>query len=673
MRNLTLLVRLGAVLSSAVLGGLLGPGAASAQPGWSKPVSIDYESLQSISCPSAAFCAAVDVDGSVVMFTNGGWTKPTDIDGSAVIAGISCASSSFCVAVSLNGDALLYNGHWSSQGVVDNASPPDSVSCPTSSFCVAGDDAGNVLTYSAGTWSGPRNAASGSITSISCPSTTFCAAVDNTGDGLIYSGGSWSAMSVDGSTPLNSVSCPATSYCVASDQKGNVFAYNGSTWSRPDNIDGSNSITSVSCPSTDFCAAVDSVGNGEGGNALIYSGGSWGHPDAIDTTALNSVSCASASFCVAVDSGGQAFAYPTTLQTVPVLSTFSIFPPKFEAGALGFFQAGFDLSEAASVHFVLEHKKAATFVPFPGPGWIVNLGAGAQTLTINTGSINVLSYSAVKTVPKLPPGKYRLEATPSASGATGKTVSADFTVTAPKKIIIVRQPLKVSGSGRLSATARIPQTNGSVSTEVQDLKWKTTTGAYTLIAPGTPANFGGQLGRATLLQFGARGRAHITYSNTRSISSNECGPEPVRWAMRLDFRALPALRVTGLTKYTCTFKFGNRTFPGTTNAPFYVSSHGFLTSGFNKIKCKQKQGKITSCKIKPNSKLKIVGTSTSAYCQRRVRIFASVRCGPAPLPQVSWRDTESWHLTIKAGTPKCYRVQAGKPTKKVKCPYWYLH
>ena len=75
---------------------------------WSTPTPIDsYGDLNSISCVSANFCAAVDNSGNAVTYSGTTWSKPTPIDSNGGgLTSISCASANFCVAVDAVGNVL---------------------------------------------------------------------------------------------------------------------------------------------------------------------------------------------------------------------------------------------------------------------------------------------------------------------------------------------------------------------------------------------------------------------------------------------------------------------------------------------------------------------------------------------------------------------------------------
>ena len=319
---------------------------------WSQPILVDPDPgrrlLTSISCPTTAFCAAVDDAGNAFTYTNGTWSSPTDIDGTAPLAGVSCPNAAFCVAVDDAGNAFTYgNGTWSSPTVADPQGL-SSVSCPTSGFCTAVGGAGSAVTYTNGTWSSPTDIdGTAYLRSVSCPTSGFCAAVDSTGTSVIYNSGTWAAPTdIDGTHELTSVSCPTSAFCTAVDTYGEMVTYGGGAWSVVSKVPNAPLIngypSGVSCASAGFCAvtwgssfaSVDTAGIwtmtpvgpygqfmsascatgstscvvvDEAGFAYTDDNGVWSPPVLADPYGdLSGVSCAATTFCVAVDYSGNA-------------------------------------------------------------------------------------------------------------------------------------------------------------------------------------------------------------------------------------------------------------------------------------------------------------------------------------------------------------------------------
>jgi hypothetical protein len=274
--------------------------------------------LDSVSCPTASFCAAVDGNGNALIEHAGGERHslvggpPQTIDPIAgILTSVSCASPSFCVAVDTNGYALRWNGASWSQPTWSAASPADrtggalaSVSCPTASFCVAVDGNGRALTWNGRSWSAPRRVDSrGDLTGVSCASAAFCVAVDGRGDLLMREGRSWSApRRVDSRGDLTGVSCASAAFCVAVDGRGDLLMWDGRSWSAPRPADPrGGGLTAVSCAGR-VCAAVDADGR-----AVSWNGRSWSRPLPVDPAAggLTAVSCQAGGACVATDYNGR--------------------------------------------------------------------------------------------------------------------------------------------------------------------------------------------------------------------------------------------------------------------------------------------------------------------------------------------------------------------------------
>jgi len=277
--------------------------------------------LDSVSCPTLSFCAAVDGNGNALM-TDGAsgwrgprWGRPVTIDPIAgILRSVSCPTASFCMAVDTNGYALEWNGVSWSQPTWSAASPEDraggalaSVSCASASFCVAVDGNGRELTWDGTSWSAPRlvDRTVGGLTGVSCVSASFCVAVDGGGQALRWNGTSWSPRPVDQlADGLTGVSCVSASFCVAVDRGGRAVTWDGTSWSLPRPVDPrGGGLTAVSCASASFCAAVDAQGR-----ALTWDGRNWSAPRPVDPRGggLTAVSCPARGHCVATDYDGQA-------------------------------------------------------------------------------------------------------------------------------------------------------------------------------------------------------------------------------------------------------------------------------------------------------------------------------------------------------------------------------
>jgi len=188
IRSLVRVLASVALLSLALV--FTGAMAASGAGTWSANSDIDQgNEPESVSCPSADFCVAVDDAGNAITFNGSSWSSPSNfaVEDYDHLLSVSCPSASFCIAVDDSGDALTYNGSsWSSPtGIV--ADYTESVSCPSTTFCVVVTGSGHAYTYNGSTWSSPANIAGlSTLDSVSCPSAEFCTAVDEDGDAVTY-------------------------------------------------------------------------------------------------------------------------------------------------------------------------------------------------------------------------------------------------------------------------------------------------------------------------------------------------------------------------------------------------------------------------------------------------------------------------------------------------------
>jgi tetratricopeptide (TPR) repeat protein len=145
------------------------PAATVALGTWSSTQQLDPNGyLESVSCPTTTFCAAVDDGGYGLTYSDGVWSSAQRIDANGYLGyleSVSCPTTTFCAAVDDEGYGLTYSGgKWSSSHKIDpNFLALHSVSCATTTFCVAMDDEGYEFAYSNGKWSSPHKIDPGSL------------------------------------------------------------------------------------------------------------------------------------------------------------------------------------------------------------------------------------------------------------------------------------------------------------------------------------------------------------------------------------------------------------------------------------------------------------------------------------------------------------------------------
>jgi hypothetical protein len=232
------------------------------------PNASGYDYLNSVSCTSAAFCAAVGTDDSgptnqgVFSMWNGTTWKlapspnvSTPTHGS-YIETVSCATATFCLAV---GDSY-----------VPMSPTPDATLV----------DRWDGVKWSVVSSPNPTPSNENDLYSVDCTSTTFCMAVGETYNDVTHTG-----------NPLS-------------------FRWNGSTWtsiSAPAAATGhENWFNDVSCQGTSWCMGVGASYNGSFDQAQsgLWTGSSWNfvtpvNPNTTHSVELESVSCPSPSMCVA--------------------------------------------------------------------------------------------------------------------------------------------------------------------------------------------------------------------------------------------------------------------------------------------------------------------------------------------------------------------------------------
>jgi hypothetical protein len=268
-------------------------------------------SATQLSCGSDTVCAAVSVlGGGVNTFDGTSWTLQP-VGGNTQLQSISCPTSSFCAAVDNGGNYVTFDGTgWSAAAPVTDGSHTASafaglgaISCPAPKSCTAIDSSGNAWGYAGASWT--LSLAVQSIVSskfsqgdISCPTTQFCAVVSGAGAATYDGGtGNWTLAQLPATQTLDSVSCTSSSFCIAVDQKGFYTTWNGSSWSSVTLFAGSSE--SVSCLSSSLCVAAGGDGNAETYNGTGWSnavqlapGGTLGNPSCAPASGSLSAYCA---------------------------------------------------------------------------------------------------------------------------------------------------------------------------------------------------------------------------------------------------------------------------------------------------------------------------------------------------------------------------------------------
>lgn len=156
MKRVAFMLALAAIVALASAGaGTAGAGTVGASPlRWSAPTLVDHAPpfggltrIQSISCPTAAFCLGVGRNGTVVTATGGAAPKvvETGVESDADLNSVSCPTVSLCVATSLTPSLLITTDPtaptptWRIASGPPAGTPGDppgyAIDCPTASSC----------------------------------------------------------------------------------------------------------------------------------------------------------------------------------------------------------------------------------------------------------------------------------------------------------------------------------------------------------------------------------------------------------------------------------------------------------------------------------------------------------------------------------------------------------
>jgi hypothetical protein len=284
---------------------------------------VDPDSeLVAVSCPSTTFCAATGADGSVAVYQEGRWTSLASVDPprlnphaarleEANLESVSCPIAGYCVAVDPGfGQIVTYDhGKWGPPVTVPGTkSLDDSISCSSTSFCVVGTETGHVVVDRSGRWSVETTHLGYSI-EVSCTSASFCVDAGlSTNQVSIFDGTSWSAMDAEPTpnTQVGFVWCATSDSCRAVDYGGRVLYFNGRSWTstgRGVAAGGPRHFSAVTCATATFCLTYAASQfktlhhRGEWTSATTLPHPNASYPD----DGLASISCATPTFCMALD------------------------------------------------------------------------------------------------------------------------------------------------------------------------------------------------------------------------------------------------------------------------------------------------------------------------------------------------------------------------------------
>lgn len=209
--------------------------------GWSATAMVDQGShIESLSCPTDTFCAAVDTAYDALIYKSGVWSRRTTTGLTSHASDnhwgdfLSCTSSKFCMFVAGMWSAQFDGTSWDGQQLVEHDKAMQSVSCATATFCIGTDQYSRWMRFDGTAWTHPQpiERRVPSIGNISCPSTTFCAEVNYSAHSRFFNGNTWSdtttvSRGLRRPPRLNLVSCSSDSFCLDANAHGQVAFYQG--------------------------------------------------------------------------------------------------------------------------------------------------------------------------------------------------------------------------------------------------------------------------------------------------------------------------------------------------------------------------------------------------------------------------------------------------------------
>lgn len=315
--------------------------AASASPlRWSAGRQIDQSagvSLDTLVCPSASQCEALDANHRLVRFdpASPGHATRVQITAPARLAGFTCVSATQCTLIDQNGGEATFDPNSPpaalSFTVVDAAvnsasssAQAKAVSCASSTQCVLVDGAGNVVTFDPTAPSSPVTTSLDpgedfGLVAVTCVSTTQCTAISQTKEWTFdpANPGLATSATIDSEAGFASaVACASATQCTAVDQSGHetTFDPQTATGGIPASL-ATNEFTQfndVACTSASLCVAADLAGH------LTSFDPQTGQPVAnVAATDVHNLACPSATGCVADDGSGHVLTFTAGTTTLP--------------------------------------------------------------------------------------------------------------------------------------------------------------------------------------------------------------------------------------------------------------------------------------------------------------------------------------------------------------------
>lgn len=290
--------------------------------------------MDSVSCPTASQCTAVDWSGQALTFdpqNPGARVRHVISPGDGQLFSVDCPTAQQCTAVDGGDFEVTFNptsGTVVKKAELASVASLQSISCPTLTLCTAvGTDevAFDPVTGQI-TPAGVTPYRTDFLAAVYCVSATQCTSVDQPGfartfdptTGDINSAG---VVRLNAGT-MTTVTCPTATECVGGDGSGNEIPFNPIS-GQPIGPGSENwgmgiRTLSISCPSASTCTSVDYDGGTRTFNPQTGALASPGET-ALNAGRLQSVACL-VSGCVAVSSSGNEVSFDPAAPAAAVVT-----------------------------------------------------------------------------------------------------------------------------------------------------------------------------------------------------------------------------------------------------------------------------------------------------------------------------------------------------------------
>ena len=311
---------------------------------WSDPIPLNTSggtALNSVACPTASQCTAVDPLGREITFDPSTGVSLTRAHVAPSASVVACPSASLCVAIGGGAETTFNPTSPGSAAVTTliSSGELDWLSCPSTQQCTAlysdqSVSATGEVTFNPAAPGRPITAKfpgyPGLLEGVACPTMSMCVAITISGGELTFNPtapGVPTPVAIDSGAILLALACVSVNQCTAVGDGGIEVTFDpvtpGPRAAAGVDSDYADTLLAVACASQTQCSAID-----EAGFEVTFDPVAPTNPTSVQvlqttTTAseLTAIACSSPNECTAVNGLGQAMTFDPTAPSTPSPST----------------------------------------------------------------------------------------------------------------------------------------------------------------------------------------------------------------------------------------------------------------------------------------------------------------------------------------------------------------